>query len=149
MRNILSSLLRRLQSAAPNGTHRAAGIDVATNVLARVAEASEDAIIGHTIEGTILSWNRAAKRLYGYSAGEAVGRSLAMIASVAPDYFQELRAGMPVHSLELSGTEKGGAKINVSWSAFPITDSRGKTVQWVAIVRDITDRKRQEQTRLL
>lgn len=61
------------------------------SVLASIVEASEDAITGESLDGTILSWNPGAARLYGYSAAEAVGRSAEMLWPA--DRRQEL-AGM-------------------------------------------------------
>ena len=56
--------------------------------LAAIVESSEDAIIAKTLEGTILSWNNGAEKLYGYSAEEAIGKSIAIL--VPPDHPAEL-----------------------------------------------------------
>ena len=58
--------------------------------LAAIVESSDDAIIGHRLDGTIVSWNKGAERLYGYAAGEIVGRSLAVLAP--PEYPDDVAA---------------------------------------------------------
>ena len=54
-------------------------LDVKARHLAKVVESSDDAIVSKTLDGTITSWNRAAEEMFGYSAEEAVGRSIRMI----------------------------------------------------------------------
>ena len=59
-----------------------------TGSLAAIVESSEDAIISKTLDGRILTWNGGAEKLYGYSAQEAVGKSISML--VPPEQPDEL-----------------------------------------------------------
>ena len=60
----------------------------ATQALAAIVEASDDAIVGKTLEGIVTSWNPAAERMYGYAAAEMIGRPIARI--IPPDRAEEL-----------------------------------------------------------
>ena len=62
--------------------------DEASRILAAIVESSDDAIIAKDPGGTILSWNQAAERMYGYSAGEVIGRNISVL--VPGDYREEL-----------------------------------------------------------
>ena len=119
--------------------------------LASIVESSQDAIISKTVDGIILTWNPGATRLYGYTAEEAIGQSLAML--YAPDRraeFQEttegLRRGEPTPHYDTVHIRKDGARIDVSISVSAIKDSTGQVVRASTIVRDITERKRTEET---
>jgi PAS domain S-box-containing protein len=116
-------------------------------ILAAIVESSEDAILSHTPEGTITSWNRAAERVYGYSAQEALGKSVSIL--VPPDLtgnlwrpLKLLQAGETISQLDGMGFTKDGRRINVSVSSSPIYDAAGHPMSIAAVVRDITGRMR-------
>ena len=69
---------------------RARSEDDAARTLAAIVESSDDAIIAKDLDGTILSWNRGAERMYGYSAAEIIGRPVYLI--VPPPFVDELSA---------------------------------------------------------
>ncbi|MBI4637862.1 MAG: PAS domain S-box protein [Candidatus Rokubacteria bacterium] len=120
--------------------------------LAAIVESSDDAIIGKTLDGVITSWNRAAERLYGYSAAEALGRSIALI--MPPDrsheldeILQRLARGERVENYEAVRVRKDGTRIDVSITISPVKDGAGRIVGASGIGRDITERKRAEAAR--
>ena len=117
--------------------------------LAAIIESSDDAILGKTLEGIITSWNGGAERLYGYTAEEAVGKTVLII--VPPDRRGELdsaldtiRRGGRVERLETVRRRKDGRLIDISLTISPIRDAAGKVVGASAIARDITERKQAE-----
>ncbi len=117
--------------------------------LALIVESSDDAIIAKTLEGTILTWNAAAERLYGYSAGEVVGSSVSIL--VPPESIDELphllariRQGERVAHYETTRVRKDGRPIQVSLAVSPLSDAHGNIVGASTIARDITDRNRAE-----
>ena len=117
--------------------------------LAAIVESSQDAIVGKTLDGTILSWNEGAERLYGYTADEMRGASI--FALVPPERHEELqsillrlRSGKTVRRYETARLTKAGRVIDLSVSISPIRDNTGAVVGASTVERDISDRKRAE-----
>jgi two-component system cell cycle sensor histidine kinase/response regulator CckA len=115
--------------------------------LAALVASSEDAIISKTLEGCITSWNQGAERLYGYTAAEVLGRSIALL--IPPDLPDDLsqilariRRGERLAHYETVRLRKDGARLNISLSVSPIVDTAGQLVGASAIARDITERTR-------
>ena len=118
--------------------------------LAAIVESANDAIIGTTLDGTVTSWNAGAQEVYGYSAAETIGRSIAVV--VPPDHLEELRSlneklarGTRIDRLETMAVRKDGRQILISLTLSPIESASGVVTGVSAIVRDITARKRAEQ----
>jgi PAS domain S-box-containing protein len=118
--------------------------------LAAVVEASADAIIIASPEGTVQTWNAGAERLFGYSTDEALGR-LVRDLIVPPDHVPEfeeairsVQAGRRVQ-LETVRLHKSGARMDVSLGLTPHFELPGELVSISAIIRDITERRRTEQ----
>jgi PAS domain S-box-containing protein len=121
--------------------------------LAALVESSEDAIIGQTLDGMILSWNAGAERMYGYTAEEVKGCSIALVIppyrpEEFPENYQRIREGMRIDRYETVRMRKDGSVMDVSLALSPIRDASGKVVGVSAIERDITARKREEEERL-
>jgi PAS domain S-box-containing protein len=120
--------------------------------LAAIVASSNDAIIGKTLDGRITTWNEAATRLFGYSAGEAVGRRLDLQAggdgtAQEAALIEQLRHGRKVDTLETVYVGSDGARVDVSVTLSPIPDAGGAVVGASHIVRDISERKRHEDLR--
>ncbi len=120
--------------------------------LAAIIESSDDAIVSKTLDGIITSWNRAAEKLLGYSASEAVGKHILLI--VPPERHQEeheilsrLRRGLKIDHFETQRLTKDGRRIDVSLTVSPIRDASGQIVGASKIARDITTQKRIELER--
>jgi PAS domain S-box-containing protein len=121
----------------------------ARRLLAAIVESSDDAIIGSAPDGTILSWNAGAERLYGYTPAEVVGRPLTVL--VPPDRRDELAAitarlarGEKLEHFETVRVAKTGLRRDVSLTISPIRDAEGQIVGASKIARDITAAKRRE-----
>jgi two-component system, cell cycle sensor histidine kinase and response regulator CckA len=124
--------------------------DEATYRMAAIVDSSDDAIVGKRLDGTIQSWNVAAERLYGYSAAEAIGRSMTML--LPPDrpdeekqILERLSRGERVEHFETVRLRKDGREIQVSTTISPIRDRSGRFIGASSVTRDITDRKRFEE----
>ena len=117
--------------------------------LASIVEASDDAIISKTLEGTITSWNRGAERTYGYSAKEAIGRPISIIIPTErSDELQHIlnliRRGENIKQFETIRRRKDGTLINVSVTASPIKNADGTVTECSVVARDITESKQME-----
>lgn len=117
--------------------------------LATIVESTDDAIIGTDLHGTITDWNDGAVRLYGYSKDEMIGNSLLLLepferAGEIEMTLDEFRNGKVTNHYEAVRIRKDGTSIEVSLTISPIKSLDGKLIGTSAIVRDITERKRQE-----
>jgi PAS domain S-box-containing protein len=123
----------------------------AATYLAALVESSNDAIISQDLNGIITSWNKAAERIYGFCASEIVGRPIGTI--IPPDRVAEestilerLRGGQQTEQLETVRLRKDGSPVNISLTVSPIRNRKGEVIGASKIARDITERKRSEQT---
>jgi PAS domain S-box-containing protein len=118
--------------------------------LASIVESSDDAIIGKDMNGVITSWNGAAKRLFGYSAAEAVGRPIAILsppdrADEMPAILARLKQGERVEHFDTVRRAKDGRLVPISLTVSPIKDEDGEIVGASKIARDISERKSAEE----
>jgi two-component system, OmpR family, sensor histidine kinase VicK len=115
-------------------------------------ESSEDAIIGKTLDGIITTWNPSAERMYGYTADEVVGRSIAVLVPAEhpdelPAILERLKAGEVVANLETERVRKDGSRLHVALTISPIRDDAGRVLGASTIARDITARVWAERER--
>jgi PAS domain S-box-containing protein len=121
--------------------------DVETSrLLASIVESSDDAIISKDLSGIVTSWNRAAERIFGYSAGESIGKPITFLAPAgkANDMLlilDQIKRGLRVDHYETVRRRKDGQLLNVSLTVSPIHDRHGRIVGASKIARDITERK--------
>ena len=122
------------------------GVKLELSTLQDIVDVSRDAIIGVTPDGTIMSWNRGARNIYGYTVKEALGSPISMLfdnrrGNEATLLFGKVARGENITQYELVHLKKGCTPIDVSLTISPILD--GKTITGASVVaRDITERKR-------
>ena len=114
--------------------------------LASIVKSSDDSIIGRSLDGTILTWNQGAERLYGYTAEEAIGKPVTLL--LPPDRHHEaselserIRRNENFESYETVGLRKGGTPVDLSVIVSPIKNPLGRVCGASFISRDITKRK--------
>ena len=121
--------------------------DLTARHLAKVVESSDDAIISKDLTGVIQSWNRAAEVMFGYTAEEAVGRSIRIIIpanrqSEEDEVLRRIHAGDVVGHFETLRQRKDGSLIPISLTVSPIYDEGGVIIGASKIARDITEQSR-------
>ena len=114
--------------------------------LAAIVESSEDAIVSKTLQGIILSWNKGAEHLFGYTAREAIGQPITML--IPPERHHEereilarIRAGDRIAHFETVRAAKDGRRLDISLTVSPIRDASGEIVGASKVARDISRRK--------
>jgi two-component system cell cycle sensor histidine kinase/response regulator CckA len=120
--------------------------DRVASQLAAIVESSHDAIASKSLNGTVESWNRAAGKLYGYSAGEIIGKSIAILLPAdrqdeETDILRRIADGEQVESYETVRVRKDGTLIRISLTVSPIRNSRGEIEGASHIARDITEQR--------
>ncbi|MEO5953280.1 MAG: PAS domain S-box protein, partial [Chloroflexia bacterium] len=117
--------------------------------LAAIVRDSNDAILGKTLDGIITSWNRGAERIYGYTAAEAIGRTVAMLIppdreDELPKILENLTKGNGIDHYDTLRVTKDGRLVNISLTISPIRDISGDIIGVSSIGRDVTKEKEAE-----
>jgi PAS domain S-box-containing protein len=118
--------------------------------LGAIVDASEDAIIGKGLDGTVTSWNRGAEKIFGYKAAEIIGTSIMRLVPAAKvdeenQLLRQMKRGDSAAHLETIRVAMDGQLIDVLITASPIKDAAGKITGVSKVAHDITQRKRTEQ----
>lgn len=128
--------------------------DEVRELLASIVENSDDAIISKDLNSTIVSWNRGAQRIFGYTPDEIIGRPVTdlmppELQGEEPGILERIRRGERIEHYETTRRRKDGSDIDISLTVSPVRDASGKIVGASKIARDVTDRKRAEAQRTL
>src|SRR6266513_1363112 len=120
--------------------------------LAAIIESSGDAIISIDLDERITSWNKEAERLFGYGAGEIIGKPITVL--IPPDrhnqeleIMERLRRGERIVRYETAHRRKDGTSLEISLAVSPIKDENGHVIGASKIARDITERVRTDRRR--
>jgi PAS domain S-box-containing protein len=121
--------------------------------LAAIVSSSDDVILSKDLNGIIVTWNEAATRVFGYTAEEMIGTSILRLIpeelhSDEEMILSNIRAGRRMQHFETVRKAKDGRLIDVSISISPLRDASGKVIGASKILRDISDRRRMEQSLL-
>jgi len=118
--------------------------------LAELVEASNDAIIGTSVNGVIQTWNRGAAELLGYSVDDAVGRPLSWVApgdarTDIEALFEALRQGAEITDHEVIALRQDAQKLVVRLTASPVTNADGMMTGVSIIAHDVSEQKHLEE----
>ncbi|MEH2527612.1 PAS domain S-box-containing protein [Bradyrhizobium sp. AZCC 2176] len=119
-------------------------------LLVSIVESSDDAIISKDLDGIIRTWNSGAERLFGYSAGEAIGKPVTILfppgrEDEEPEILARIRRGERIDHYETVRRRKDGSLFEISLTVSPVRDGEGRIVGASKIARDISDRKEAER----
>jgi len=118
--------------------------------LAAIVESSQDAIISKTLEGIIVSWNKSAEKLFGYSAQEIIGQHISRLVPLELRYeediiLQKIKQGETLSSYETKRQRKDGTIVTIELTISPIWGDVNSVIGVSEIARDITKRKEIEE----
>jgi PAS domain S-box-containing protein len=145
-----------MRGAGVNRAERSGGVfptfGDAQGHLAAIIDSADDAIVSKSLDGVILSWNRGAERMFGWTAAEAVGRHIALIIpderrSEEDDILARIRRGETLDHFETVRVTRDGRRLNISLTVSPVKDGTGRIVGASKVARDVTERRRLEEER--
>ncbi len=120
--------------------------------VAAIVDSFDDAIVSKTLDGLITSWNRGAERIFGWTAAEAVGRSITIV--IPPEHLAEeedilarIRGGERIEHFETTRMRKDGSRLEISLTVSPIKNAKGEVIGASKIARDISERRRGDEAR--
>ncbi len=121
-------------------------------LLAAIVASSNDGIVTTDLDFTITSWNPAAEKMYGYTAEEMIGQSLAVLVPnhllhELGEFRSRINGGGSFHQFETVRLRKSGHRIHVSLNVFPIKDGAGKLLGVSIIAHDDTEQRRERLRR--
>ena len=119
----------------------------AADLFAAIVEDSDAAIIAKDIEGNVIAWNRAAEKVFGWSAQEMIGQPIRRLIPADRQHEEDsilasIRAGQSVDRLETVRLHKDGSPIDIAVLVSPIHDKAGNIIGASKIARDITEELR-------
>ncbi len=115
--------------------------------LAAIVTSSADAIISETLDGTVTSWNEAAQRMFGCSAGEMIGQSIRRFIPTDQEWEEDailarLARGARIDRYQTTRLADDGRTFDASISISPVRDAEGRIMGVSKIISDITERRR-------
>jgi PAS domain S-box-containing protein len=121
----------------------------ATQRIAAIVESSDDAIVSKDLDGVIISWNKGAEHIFGYTAEEVVGKPITILIPAdrqdeEPAILERVRRGERIEHFETVRMRKNGSPVDISLTVSPVKNAEGRTIGASKIARDITERKRAE-----
>ncbi len=126
-------------------------VERVTGLLAAIVDSSDDAIISKNLDGVITSWNQGAECIFGFTAQEAIGKSIALI--IPPERREEerkilerLKNGERIDHFETVRLRKDGKRLDISLTISPVMDRGGRIIGASKVARDITEKKLYERT---
>jgi PAS domain S-box-containing protein len=121
----------------------------AAQLLSAIIDSSDDAIISKDLNGIVISWNKSAERLFGYTAAEMIGQPITILIPIdrqdeEPKILSRLRRGERGDHFQTIRKRKDGSLLDISLTISPVRDKHGNVVGASKIARDITQGKRTE-----
>jgi PAS domain S-box-containing protein len=120
------------------------------DLLAAIVDSSDDAIISKSLDGVVTSWNKSAERIFGYTAGEAIGQEITLIVpperrNEEAEILERLRRGERINRLQTVRTAKDGTRISVSLTISPVRNGAGRAIGASTVARDVTAQRQAVQ----
>jgi PAS domain S-box-containing protein len=143
---LLVGLIALVDDWLLNEIERRRSNELAALRLAAIVESSDDAIVTKDLNGIIVTWNKGAERLFGYTADEVIGKPVNILIpperdDEEPTILERIRRGKRVDHYETVRRRKDGSLIDISLTVSPIKNAMGRVIGASKIARDIAERK--------
>jgi PAS domain S-box-containing protein len=114
--------------------------------LASIVEFCDDPVVSKTLDGVVVSCNKSAERIFGYSAEEVIGKAVTILSppEEEPALLERIHRGERIERYDTVSRRRDGSRVDVSLTISPIKNAEGKVVGFSKIAHDITERKRSE-----
>lgn len=118
---------------------------------ASIVNSSDDIILSKNLDGIITGWNKSAEKEFGYTSSEIIGKHISILIPVDLQYeevdiMKKISSGQIIDHYETKRVTKSGNIIHVSLTISPILDSNGNIIGASKISRNITVRKKTEES---
>jgi PAS domain S-box-containing protein len=138
------------QNSPAGAIHAAEPHGQPIDLLAAIVDSSDDAIISKNLDGVVTSWNKSAERIFGYTAGEAIGQEITLIVpperrNEEAELLERLRRGERINRFQTVRRAKDGARISVSLTISPVRNGAGRAIGASTVARDVTAQRRAVQ----
>lgn len=146
----LPSASRRLIRGSITDIRDRKAAELSASRLSAIVEFSQDAMMATDLQGRIITWNRGAERLFGYSAPEVLGQTTHRFFLPGQEHERDLiretviQRGQSIEGMERTRLRKDGTTVTTSSSYFPIRDPDGTIAAVGSVARDVSDRKAAE-----
>lgn len=142
----------RTEKLPPSELSQSAAQDHAGFLLAAIVDSSDDAIVSKDLNGVVTSWNKAAQKLFGYTAEEIIGQNILRLIpkelhSEESEILARIRAGERIDHFETVRVKKNGEKFAISVTISPVRNFAGQVIGASKIARDISQRRRLDESR--
>lgn len=148
---IIEKVVDEAQQNSTGGAHVAAERgEQPIDLLAAIVDSSDDAIISKDLDGVVTSWNKSAERIFGYTAGEAIGQAITLIVpperrNEEAEILERLRRGERINRLQTVRSAKDGTRISVSLTISPVRNGAGRAIGASTVARDVTAQRQAVQ----
>ncbi len=146
----LPAVGRRLVRASIADITQRKEAEKAARLQSAIVESTDDAVIGKSLDGSIVTWNAGAQRIFGYALDDVLGKPISIL--VPKERLDEelgllakIQKGERIEHYETIRTRQDGAQIDVSLAISPICDDSGRVIGASTIARDISQRKLAER----
>jgi PAS domain S-box-containing protein len=148
---LVPTVKRELQAAEERRARR--HLHDTESFMASIVRECSDAIFGTNLEGSLVTWNKGAEKLYGYTAAEIVGGPVAILESAHQfptqnEVLKNLRSSEAVTHFETVHLRKNRTTVEVSLTVSPIKEAKGRVIGASTLAQDVSRRKQEEDDRI-
>jgi len=142
--NLAGSVLQ-VHSVAQRTTHAYVQMEAQLQHQAQILDQIHESVLTMDMNGFIISWNKGAERLFGYTAVEAVGRNILFLYDDEDIGFHDDFLEQGGRLMEVRRKKKNGEVFWASLSLSPLCDINDRSIGLIAYLTDITERKMAEE----